>query len=436
MKTIVIVGGGAAGLQLAIGLGRTLGKKKRANVVLVDRSPTHLWKPLLHEVAAGRVEPTVHHTSFALQAERNHFQFVQGELIALDRSRRAVSIAASNGIDQASATSVHTIAYDKLVLAVGGVTQYFGVPGAREHALTLDNVNSAEAVRDRLHAALRRGSSHTGAASQATPGQVRMVIVGAGATGVQLAAQLRCTSHVLNRYGIHRLDPVRDVGISIIEASSAILPGMDRELSARVSQQLRKLDIDVLTARKVTSVTLNGLTLDGEQHVPADIVVWAAGVAATPLIASFGFSVNGKGQVRVGPTLQSVDDEHIFAIGDCACCRPTSAAHELPTRAQVAHQQALYLISALPAHLFGGRLVPFVYRDFGSLISLAGARSVGTLAATSKASAWYVEGRLAALLHHAIYRRHILGINGWGRALVVSLSHGLARFLGAGTRLH
>lgn len=434
MKTIVIVGGGAAGLQLAIGLGRTLGKRKRANIVLVDRSPTHLWKPLLHEVAAGRVEPTVHHTSFALQAERNHFQFLRGELVELDRTARTISIAANTGTGQATTTPVQTIVYDKLVLAVGGITQYFGVPGAREHALTLDNVSSAEAVRDRLYAALRRGSSHAGPDAEST--SVRVAIVGAGATGVQLAAQLRRTSQVLNRYGIHRLDPVRDVGISLVEASATILPGMDRELSARVSRQLGKVDIDVLTARKVTSVTPSGLTLDGEQLVPADIVVWAAGVAATPLIASFGFSVNGKGQVRVGPTLQSIDDEHIFAIGDCASCRPTSAAHELPTRAQVAHQQALYLIAALPRHLHGGRLAPFAYRDFGSLISIAGARSVGTLAATSKASAWYVEGRVAALLHQAIYHRHILGINGWGRALVVSLSHGLERLLGAGTRLH
>lgn len=435
MKTIVIVGGGAAGLQLAIGLGRTLGKKKRANVILIDQSPTHLWKPLLHEVAAGRVEPTVHHTSFALQAERNHFQFVQGELTDLDRVARVVSVATTSGAD-ATATSVHTIAYDKLVLAVGGVTQYFGVQGAREHAFALDNVRSAEAVRDRLHAALRRNSSHLDTAQLTTSGQVRVAIVGAGATGVQLAAQLRRTSHVLNRYGVHRLDPVRDVSLTIVEASNSVLPGMEQELSTRVSKQLAQLDIDVLTARKVTSVTPDGLTLDGEQHVPADIVVWAAGVAATPLISSLGFSVNGKGQVHVGPWLQSIDDEHIFAIGDCASCRPTSAAHELPTRAQVAHQQALYLIRALPAHLFGGRFMPFVYRDFGSLISLAGARSVGTFAATSKASAWYVEGRLAALLHRAIYGRHILGINGWGRALVVSLSHGLDRLLGAGTRLH
>ncbi|WP_042879376.1 NAD(P)/FAD-dependent oxidoreductase [Cupriavidus necator] len=435
MKTIVIVGGGAAGLQVAIGLGRTLGKKRRARVVLVDRSPTHLWKPLLHEVAAGRVEPTVHHTSFALQAERNHFHFVQGELASLDRTGRVISVA-TGGTGDGTGATLQAIAYDKLVLAVGGVTQYFGVPGAREHALALDSVSSAEQVRERLHATLRRACARAAAAPQARPPQVRVAIVGAGATGVQLAAQLRRTTRVLNRYGVHRLDPVRDVDISVLEASPTILPGMDRELASRVARQLTKMNIRVATGQKVTSVTAGGLTLDGSNYVDADIVVWAAGVAAPPQIATFGLAVNEKGQARVGSTLQSLDDDNIFAIGDCASCRPTNGANELPTRAQVAYQQALYLQSALPRHMSGKAVEPFAYRDYGSLISLAGGRAVGSLAAARGISGWYVEGKLAALMHHAVYRRHILAINGWGRALVVSLSHGLERLLGAGTRLH
>lgn len=437
MKTIVIVGGGAAGLQLAIGLGRALGRKKLARVVLVDRSPTHLWKPLLHEVAAGSVEPTVHHTSFALQAERNHFQFIRGDLVSVDRASRVIAVATggSGGTDDTTnADSLHAIAYDKLVLAVGGVTQYFGVAGAREHALALDSVSGAERVRDRLHAALRSKSSPTEPQSDAR--KVRVAIVGAGATGVQLAAQLRRTSRLLNRYGVHRLDPVHDVDIAVLEAAPTILPGMDGELAARVSRQLAQQHIGVATGQRVTAVTPQGLELGGNKHVNADLVVWAAGVAAPPLIATFGLAVNEKGQARVGPTLQCLDDEAVFAIGDCASCRPTNVAKELPTRAQVAFQQALYLVAALPRHLSGKPVRAFVYRDYGSLISLAGGRAVGSLAAGKGLSGWYVEGRMAALMHHAIYRRHILSINGWRRALVVSLSHGLERWLGAGTRLH
>ncbi|GAB7549179.1 NAD(P)/FAD-dependent oxidoreductase [Cupriavidus sp. 8B] len=434
MKTIVIVGGGAAGLQLAIDLGRALGRKKRARVVLVDRSPTHLWKPLLHEVAAGSVEPTVHHTSFALQAERNHFEFVQGELVSVDRTSRVITVATGSAGETTDADSLHAIGYDKLVLAVGGVTQYFGVAGAREHALALDSVSGAELVRDRLHAALR--SKSLPATPQADARKVRVAIVGAGATGVQLASQLRRTSRLLNQYGVHRLDPVHDVDIAVLEAAPTILPGMDGGLAARVSRRLAQQHIRVGTGQRVTSVTPDDLVLGANERLNVDLVVWAAGVVASPLVATLGLALNEKGQARVGPTLQSLGDDDVFAIGDCASCRPTNVARELPTRAQVAFQQALYLVEALPRHLSSRPVLPFVYRDYGSLISLAGGRAVGSLATVKGSSGWYVEGKIAALMHHAIYRRHILSINGWRRALIVSLSHGLERWLGAGTRLH
>ncbi|WP_434033070.1 NAD(P)/FAD-dependent oxidoreductase [Cupriavidus sp. a3] len=433
MRTIVIVGGGAAGFQVAIGLGRSLGRRQLARVVLVDRSPTHLWKPLLHQVAAGSMEPAAHHTSFALQAERNHFQFVRGSLVSVDRARRVISVAASDKADVADA-DLQAIAYDTLILAIGGVTEYFGVPGAREHALTLDCVSSAERVRDRLHAALRRKSnpeSSTGRASK-----VRVAIVGAGATGIQLAAQLRRTSRLLNRYGVHQLDPVHDVDIAVLEAAPSILPGLDSEVAARVTRQLAKQHIRVATGQRVTAVTPDGLKLHGNAQRDADIVVWAAGIAAQPQVSTLGLEVNQKGQARVGDTLQCLGDENVFAIGDCASCRPTNATRELPTRAQVAYQQALYLADAIPRHLAGRPVRPFVYRDYGSLISLAGGGAVGSLATMRGKLGWYVEGRLAVLLHHAIYRRHVLAINGWRRALLVSLSHGLERWLSAGTRLY
>ncbi|KDP89027.1 hypothetical protein CF70_027085 [Cupriavidus sp. SK-3] len=436
MRKIVIVGGGAAGLQVATRLGRRLGKRGLAEIILVDRSPTHLWKPLLHEVAAGRIEPVVHHTSFALQAERHHFRFVQGELLAADRINRTISVAIAgtgDGVDG----RVLSIAYDKLVLAVGGVTQYFGVPGAREHALTLDSVAKAEEVRDRVFTALRRRTALADASPQTPAAKVRVAIVGAGATGVQLAAQLRRTSSVLNRYGIHRLDPVTGVDICVIEASPAVVPGMGTRIAARVSEQLARLHIDVQCSARVTSVGASGLTIAGQAPMQADVVVWAAGIAAPAMLETFRFPVNAKGQIRVLPTLQSIEDEHIYAIGDCASCRPQDLDAELPTRAQVAYQQALYLAEALPRRLAGKQPAGFRYRDYGSLVALAGSSAIANLAATpGKDNGWHIEGKLAALLHHAVYRRHVLDIHGWGRALGMTLAQGLERLLAAGTRLH
>lgn len=435
MRAVVIVGGGAAGLQLATRLARRLGKRGHAEIVLVDRSPTHLWKPLLHEVAAGRLEPVVHHTPFALQAARHGFRYVQGNLQAVDRINRTISVAPI-GTGHGEDGQIQSIGYDKLVLAVGGVTQYFGVPGACEHALTLDSVSSAEQVRDRVFTALRRGTAQTDAQPHAPTGTVRVAIVGAGATGVQLAAQLRRTSNVLNRYGVHRLDPMTGVDICLIEASSAVLPGLGTRIADRVGEQLARLNIRVQCSARVTSVSGSGLTIAGQPPMQADVVVWAAGIAAPSMLASFGLPVNAKGQIRVLPDLQSVGDEHVYAIGDCASCRPQGLDAELPTRAQVAYQQALYLSQALPRRLAGKHTAGFRYRDYGSLVSLAGSSAIANLAAPGKDSGWHVEGRFAALLHHAVYRRHVLAIHGWGRALGVTLAQGLARLLAAGTRLH
>ncbi|WP_436226667.1 NAD(P)/FAD-dependent oxidoreductase [Cupriavidus necator] len=193
---------------------------------------------------------------------------------------------------------------------------------------------------------------------------------------MQLAAQLRRTSNVLNRYGVHRLDPMTGVDICLIEASSAVLPGLGTRIADRVGEQLARLNIRVECSARVTSVSGSGLTIAGQPPMQADVVVWAAGIAAPSMLASFGLPVNAKGQIRVLPNLQSVEDEHVYAIGDCASCRPQELDAELPTRAQVAYQQALYLSQALPRRLAGKHTAGFRYRDYGSLVSLAGSSAI------------------------------------------------------------
>ncbi|WP_354683065.1 NAD(P)/FAD-dependent oxidoreductase [Cupriavidus necator] len=437
METILIIGGGAAGLQLATRLGKRLGRQRAARIVLVDRSPTHLWKPLLHEVATGRIEPSAHRMSFALQARRNTFEFVQAELVAVDRARKAVCVRRPGcAVGEECARDIQTLSYDKLVLAVGGTTQFFGVPGAREHALTLDSVDSAVQVRSGVLAALQRKTALAESAADAGSPQVRVVIVGAGATGVQLAAQIRQTSGVLNQYGVHCLDPVTGVEIVLLEASSTILPGMDPALAEGVDQKLRQMNIQVATGQRVTAVCHDGLTLDGSQTLPADVVVWAAGVAAPPLLQQLSLALNKKGQVRVTETLQSVDDESIYALGDCASCQLPDAQTELPTRAQVAYQQAVYLAEALRACVAGKVVGPFRYRDYGSLVSLADNVALGAFAGTGIFTQFQLAGRIPALLHNAVYQRHVLAIHGWGRTIALTAARGLANLVGAGRRLY
>lgn len=436
MKTIVIVGGGTAGLQLATRLGRRLGKRGLADIVLVDRHAAHLWKPLLHEVAAGRLEPFHHQTAFALQARRHGFRFVQGEFASLDRHARTLSILPVQGAaaDPALPPSPPvSLSYDTLVMAIGGTTQYFGVPGAREHALSLDSVAGARQVRDQVVAALHRVSSR--AATPGSPAKASVAIVGAGATGVQLAAQLRRMSRVLGQYDIHALDPERGTEVLLVEASGTILPGMDQRLAEQTRRELDAQGIRTLLNTRVTQVTPHGLHIADGMPLHADVTVWAAGVTAPPLLAGLGLPVSRNGRIRVRPTLQSLDDDHVYAIGDCASFHPAPGQAELPTRAQVAHQQAVYLSAALSRSLRGKAVAGFRFHDRGSVISLADNLALCHLVTPGAGDGWHVRGKAAAVLHQAVYRRHVLAIQGLARTCALTLSQGLERLLGAGYRL-
>ncbi|SOY46104.1 NADH dehydrogenase [Cupriavidus taiwanensis] len=430
MKTIVIIGGGTAGLQLAARLGKQLGKRGLANIVLVDRYRTHLWKPLLHEVATGKLEPYIHHTSFALQARRYGFRFVQGEFTSLDRDNRTLEITASGSDGDVQAT---TLAYDTLVLAIGGTTQYFGVPGASEHALALDSVAGAEYARTQIVDALRRVSSQAKAADR--PARASVAIVGAGATGVQLAAQVRQMSRVLSQYGIHSLDPDRGTEVLLVEASGNILPGMDRRLAERTTAELQAQGIQILLNTRVTEVRPDCLHIAGAAPVAADVTVWTAGVTVAPVLSNIGLQVTRNGRVRVGDRLQTLEDEHIYALGDCASFRPAGEQTELPTRAQVAHQQAIYLARALPRVIAGKSVAGFTFRDRGSVISLADDMALCHLLAPGAGDGWQVQGVLATLVHRVIYRRHVLSVQGFARTAAMALSQRLERLLGAGYRL-
>lgn len=217
---IVVVGGGAGGLELATRLGDKLGKRRAARVVLVDRNPTHIWKPLLHEVAAGSMDPNTHQLEYAAQARWHGFEFQQGELKGLDRAAKTITVSGCVDADGTEVLPERAIAYDMLVLAIGSVTHFFGVPGTAEHAIALDAASQAERFRRKLISACMRAQNGVGDARA----QVDIAIVGAGATGVELSAELRNTAHVLAAYGLHKLDPLRDIRIHLIEGARASWP--------------------------------------------------------------------------------------------------------------------------------------------------------------------------------------------------------------------
>ncbi|SPD65354.1 NADH dehydrogenase [Cupriavidus taiwanensis] len=433
---IVVVGGGAGGLELVTKLGDKLGRKGAAQVVLVDRLPTHIWKPLLHEVAAGSMDPNTHQLEYAAQARWHHFEFQQGELTGIDRSRKTISVSACVDQDGAELLPARELPYDTLVLAIGCVTHFFGVPGAAEHAIALDTVAQAERFRKRLIAACVRAQNGRGRVGEDGRPRVDVAIIGAGATGVELSAELRNTAHVLSAYGLHRLDPRRDVRIHVIEAGPRILPALSERVSAETAKLLRKLDVDVFTSERVTEVTPQAVLTASGKTIDADLTVWAAGITAPAVLASLGLPVSRQGQIVVGPTLQSEGDPDIFAFGDCASCPWPEKQTSVPPRAQAAHQQAVFLYNTLRARLAGRPLQAFAFKDLGSLVSLGHFSAVGSLMGGLIGGSMFIEGLLARVMYTSLYRMHVMALHGAVGMALDTVSHWLRSKTSPRVKLH
>ena len=199
-QRIVIVGGGAGGLELATRLGDRLGKAKRALVTLVDQSRTHLWKPLLHQVAAGTMDLNDHELDYLFQARWHHFQFRLGRMIGLDRQNRQVSLAATLDERSREVIPARTIPYDRLVICVGSTTNDFGTPGAAEHAIALDDPHQAALFHSRLINACLRANTQSGPLA---PGQLNIAIWPIHLTGPEHRNPLNIGGLLLRRHHTH-----------------------------------------------------------------------------------------------------------------------------------------------------------------------------------------------------------------------------------------
>jgi NADH dehydrogenase len=437
MQTIVIVGGGAGGLELATRLGDSMGRAGSARVVLVDRWPAHFWKPLLHTLASGKRDTQSTEVDYAAQACEHGFEFVRGEVLAVERDARCIRLAPWLADDGAVLLPARAVGYDKLVLALGSVTNFFGVPGAVDHVLTLDDVPQAEAFRQRFIDGCIQASARGAAGDEGAPGAetgIDIVIVGGGATGVELAAELSHSARTLARYKVHAMDPVRHVRIRILERGSLLLPHLHPRLSKRAARHLRSLGIKVLTDCAVARVESDAVVdCDGRRY-PSSITLWAAGVEAPSICAEMGLSVNRLRQIAVTPSLQALGDPNVFAIGDCASFT-CPIKGKLPPRAQAAHQQAMYLAQVL-ARPGGASGAVFDYCDYGSLVSLGPLAAVGVLKASLGGRTLQVGGALARWLYSMMYRKHLMALHGFARMAARTLADWIAEKISPSVKLH
>ena len=440
MQRIVIVGGGAGGLALATQLGKRLGKKKLADITLVDAARTHVWKPLLHQLAAGSFDTHAEEIEYLAQARWNHFKFRLGSLTGIDRVIKTVQLAASHDDSGREITPAQSLSYDTLVIAVGSQTNDFGTPGAQEHTIKLDSPQAAKHFNERLINACIR--AQTVPRAEGT-GLLTVTIVGGGATGVELAAELHAAARVLGNYGFEHINPEKDLQIVLVEAGPRLLAQLPERLGHAAERELRKLAIEVYTNEKVIEVTDSSLKMASGKVIQSTLTVWAAGVKAADFLKTLGskggeieaLEVNKLNQLMVNGNLQTSRDSSIYAFGDCAACQQPDGSW-VPPRAQSAYQQAMYLARELPQLMAGKPVKPFVFTDQGSLVSLAEYSSVGSLMGSLSQGSFFIEGQVAKLMYWALHKQHQLALGGVKKTALITLSEMIDRTHRPRIKLH
>ncbi|MFS7250201.1 NAD(P)/FAD-dependent oxidoreductase [Rahnella rivi] len=430
MKKIVIIGGGAGGLELATSLGHKLGRKKKAEIILVDRNHSHLWKPLLHEVATGSLDDGVDALSYLAHARNHGFTFQIGSLTDIDRENKTIKLADICDENGEMLVPVRDIAYDQLVMALGSTSNDFGTPGVKDHCIFLDNPHQAHRFHNEMLNLFLKFS-----ASADKQKKVNIAIVGGGATGVELSAELHNAVKQLHSYGFKGLDS-EALNVTLVEAGERILPALPPRISAAAHQELTKLGVRVLTQTMVTSADKNGLNTKSGEFIDADLMVWAAGIKAPDFMKDIaGLETNRINQLVVEPTLQTTRDPDIYAIGDCASC-PQPSGGFVPPRAQSAHQMASRCFANIMAQRKGQSLKPYVYKDHGSLVSLSRFSTVGSLMGNLMRGSMMVEGRLARLVYVSLYRMHQIALHGYIKTGLMMLVGGINRVIRPRLKLH
>ena len=432
MKKILVIGGGAGGLELVTRLGNKLGSKSKADITLVDKNEIHIWKPLLHEVAAGSLDSEIDQLSYQAHARNHHFTFKRGELQSVDSDKRFITLAAV--IDDAGEEILpkRVLDYDYLVLAIGSVSNDFGTPGIAQHGIFLDSLSEAKKFHRRLLNAFIKLNQQ---AVDDTSTRINIAIIGAGATGVELSAELYNSLELLHVYGLKNLK-ASQLNIQLIEAGPRILPALPERISHNVQSELTKLGIQIHTDMRITGADEKGIENSAGERIEAQLIVWAAGVKAPDFLKTIDrFELNQRNQIVVKRTLQTSTYDNIFAIGDCAACELEDGKW-VPPRAQSAHQMASHVFVNLRALLNDKPLKDYQYKDHGSLISLSRFSTVGSLMGNLTKGSLFIEGRIARSVYISLYRMHQLALHGWLKTLLMTIVGKINRVLRPRLKLH
>lgn len=368
---LVVVGGGFAGLWATRALAR-----ERIRITLVDRRNHHLFQPLLYQVAtAGLSAPDIAAPLRHILGHQRNVEIRLGEVFAIDKQARQIRMADGSTLD-----------YDSLLLATGATHAYFGNDQWADDAPGLKTLDDAIALRRKLLLAFERAEAEPDPAKKAA--WLSFAVVGGGPTGVELAGTLAEIARHTLRNEFRHIDPA-SAKVRLVEAGPHVLSSFPEVLSLKARRQLEKLGVEVLTGTPVSDIDSQGFKL-GEQFVPARTVVWAAGVAASPLARTLDVPLDRAGRVQVQPDLTLPDHPELFVAGDLAALNQANGK-PVPGVAPAAKQMGKYVAEVIRARLHGKEAPgPFKYADYGNLATI---------------------GRMAAIVH--LGRLQLSGILAW-----------------------
>jgi NADH dehydrogenase len=349
---VVVIGGGFAGLSAVRALG-----KAPVDVTLVDRQAYNTFQPLLYQVATAGLNPgDITYFLRSVHAKQSNMRFTKGAVAGLDTAAQTVTLESGDQLD-----------YDYLVVATGVNTNYFGIPGAEEHALALYTRDQALAVRDRMFSGLERAVRH------GQPDDLRIVIVGGGATGVEMAGTLA----ELRNSGLEALYPeldVRRTHITLIEMAPQLLTPFGKRSQKYTDKALRKRGVELRLSTQVKEVRLDGVVVDDGEFIKSGLVIWASGIKVPDRVRDWGLPQGKGGRIEVDDTLRVRGFDNIFAVGDIAL-----TPEQLPQLAQPALQGGKYVGTQLSRLVGGEPQKPFKYSNKGILATIGRSSAVAEI---------------------------------------------------------
>lgn len=425
---ILVIGGGAGGLELVTQLGHRYKKNPEISVTLVDTKRSHIWKPLLHEVATGSLDPSTDAVVYHAHAMKHYYDFQLGCFSNMNADKQTVTLSETHDENGEVVLPERYLEYDTLVLAVGSVSNDFNTPGVAEHCFFLDTAKQAE----RFHNGLINNFMRI---NQRDSGVLNISIVGAGATGVELSAELYNVTDMLRSYGLPNMTS-QQLKVTLIEAGPRILPALPERISASARKELSALGVDVLENTLIKSANEEGFTTAEGELIPADMMIWAAGVKAPDFIADlYQFELTRTNQILVKPTLQSSVHDNVYVIGDCCACAQTDGSW-VPPRAQSAHQMASLVKQNIKLQQQDKPLKSFIYKDHGSLVNLSRYSTVGSLMGNLTKNSMFIEGKVARIVYISLYRMHQIAIHGFFKAMLVYIAEKVSKVVRPKMKLH